>query len=281
MTRDEAGQRWVSWRQASALTGIPVPTIEHAVRVGRIGRRSSHGSRPTLDLASVEEWVASYARQAASPVEGRTSGTDVKRKVRPFRKSVDRQWLSAVEAAALMDVGEDTVRRMARSGKLTSLRDERWLVHRDAVTAYLAEEAKWITWVQAKEIIGAPRHVVESWIRDGRLRTRKVARAKPSVERLSAEAMALEWQGIAAERDAARRRRQAAKNRSLPPDDGQEWLSTRQAAELLGCSAGWVCQRVVAETLPGIRRGHRLWLRRVDVDRARLAKDFARSPAPE
>lgn len=77
-------------------------------------------------------------------------------------------------------------------------------MHRDSVAAHLAEEAKWITWLEAKEVIGAPRHIVESWIRDGRLRTRNAARAKASVERLSAEAMAVEWQGIAAERQVER-----------------------------------------------------------------------------
>lgn len=142
------------------------------------------------------------------------------------------------------------------------------------MTAHVAEEAKWITWVEAKEVIGAPRHIVESWIRDGRLRTRKVARAKPSVERLSAKALALEWQGIVAERRAAKQQRQEAKARSRAPEDGQEWLSTREAAELLGCSRNWVRERVIAEKLPGIRRGRRIWLRRIDVERAARAAEF-------
>lgn len=140
--RHDSATRWVSWREASELTGIPVPTIDHAVSVGRIARRESRGSRPTLDLASVEQWAGSYSRQLLVRKVRSTRGrTDTKRIVRPYRESVDEQWLTTAEAAALRDVCEDSVRRMARRGQLESRREERWLVHRDAVAAHLAEEA--------------------------------------------------------------------------------------------------------------------------------------------
>lgn len=52
--------KWASWDKSSRLAGVPVPTVEHAVRVGRISRRAAHGARPSLDRASVLEWVAWY-----------------------------------------------------------------------------------------------------------------------------------------------------------------------------------------------------------------------------
>lgn len=109
MSRDKAVDGWITWRRASELTGIPVPTIEHAVRVGRIARRDGHGSRPTLDRASVEEWAGSYTRQqAGARMRSASAPSGTKRIVRPFRESVDQQWLTTSEAAAVMDVCEDT-----------------------------------------------------------------------------------------------------------------------------------------------------------------------------
>jgi excisionase family DNA binding protein len=223
----------------------------------------------------VLEWADSYrAQKAEAEKHGRPrpkSRKTSKRIVRHFRETRDEEWLTTPEAAEVLGTCEDTVRRMARSGKLPSRRERLWLVHRDAVAAYAVEEARWITWVEAARLIGAPRHVVESWIRDGRLRTRVAPRAKPSVERLSAEALAVEWRAIVAEREAKRRaqRRSVEARRRLasPPADGQEWLTPSQAAELLGCSQQAVRNRVHSERMPGIQVGGRIWIRRRDVDR--------------
>jgi excisionase family DNA binding protein len=285
MTRESTETRWISWREASELTGIPMPTIEHAGRVGRIARREAHGNWPTLDRDSVLEWADSYrAQKVEAEKRGRPrpkSRKTSKRIVRHFRETRDEEWLTAAEAAEVLGTCEDTVRRMARNGKLASRRERLWLVHRDAVAAYAAEEARWITWVEAARLIGAPRHVVESWIRDGRLRTRNVPRAKPSVERLSAEALAVEWRAIVTEREARRRARQrsldARRRLASPPADGEMWLTPSQAAELLGCSQQAVRNRVHSERLPGIQRAGRIWLRRRDVEQAARAAAFPSS----
>jgi excisionase family DNA binding protein len=285
MTRDSAETRWISWREASELTGIPLPTIEHAGRVGRIARREAHGNWPTLDRDSVLEWAALYrAQKSEAEKRGRPrpkSRKTSKRIVRHFRETRDEEWLTTAEAAELLGTCEDTVRRMARSGKLTSRRERLWLVHREAVAAYAAEEARWMTWVEAAQIIGAPRHIVESWIRDGRLRTRRAPRAKPSVERLSAEALAIEWRAIVTEREAKRRARQrsqeARRRLASPPADGDTWLTPSQAADLLGCSQQAVRNRVHSERLPGVQVGGRIWLRQRDVEQAARAAAFPSS----
>lgn len=282
MTRDVQRAHWISWREASEITGIPRPTVEHASRVGRIVRRDARGNRPSLDLSSVLEWAESYRAQqdAARERPGRPKPRKTsKRIVLPFLEARGEDWLTITEAAELLGTCEDTVRRMARDGRLPSRRESRWLVPRDAVTAHAAEEARWITWVQAAQMIGAPRHIVESWIRDGRLRTRKAPRQKASVERISAEALAVEWRSMVTEREARRRRVEARKRLAHPPDDGEDWLTPRQAAELLGCSQQAVRNRVHSERLPGIQRGRRIWLRRGDVEQVARAQVFRHNSA--
>jgi len=291
MAGDGRCSRWISWREAAEITGLPRPTVEHASRVGRIVRRDARGSRPTLDRASVLEWAESYRAQPDAQKErpGRPKpGKTSKRIVLPFRDAGDEDWLTITEAAELLGTCEDTVRRMARNGRLQSRREGRWLVRRDAVTAHAAEEARWITWVQAVQVIGAPRHIVESWIRDGRLRTRRAPRQKASVELLSAEALAVEWRSIVAEREAKRRSEEARKRLAHPPDDGDDWLTPRQAAELLGCSQQAVRNQVHSGRMPGIQRGRRIWLRRRDVEQVCRAAEFlwrarasGRDPVPD
>ena len=70
--RDVAGSdlNWISWEEASRLTGIRVPTIEHAVRVGRIARRPAKGVLPTLNKDSVMAW-AEWQREQVAQRESR------------------------------------------------------------------------------------------------------------------------------------------------------------------------------------------------------------------
>lgn len=274
MTRESGQPGWISHREASEITGIPVRAIEYAGRAGRIVRRERHGRCPTLARASVLEWAESFRAQeddAQRRGEKRPGSRETSKRVVPFPETVDDDWLTMTEAGEILGTSEATIRCMARSGRLTSRYEGRWLVHRDAVAAYAAEEARWITWMQAARLIGAPRSAVESWIRDGRLRTRQAAPSKPSVERSSAEALVPEWREIAAEREARRQARrsrlEARRQVPGPPGEGDEWLTTSQAAEILGCSPRLVRRRFHSERLSGIQRDGQIWLRRNDVER--------------
>ena len=77
----EVSEEWISWDTASQLTGIPVPTIEHAVRVGRIERRPRQGRRPSLRYDSVLTW----AERHQSRLEERAARRVRKRRDRAVR----------------------------------------------------------------------------------------------------------------------------------------------------------------------------------------------------
>ncbi len=83
-------QEWISWDSASELTGIKVPTIEHAVRVGRIERRPRLGRRPSLRRDSV---TASAERR-------------------------DDEWVSWLEAALIVGCNESQVMTTVKHGEL-------------------------------------------------------------------------------------------------------------------------------------------------------------------
>ncbi len=141
MTIVSVSDSWVTWEEAAVLAGVRVPTIEHAVRVGRISRRPRSAGGPTLDRASVLSW-ADWYRETQADIARRRDAREASRqdgrlsapKRRPVallteamtkvaREALDRNkpvmaWLSVPEAAARLGCSEDTLRRWAEADLL-------------------------------------------------------------------------------------------------------------------------------------------------------------------
>lgn len=261
--------RWITWGTASELTGLRVPTIEHAVRVNRIRHRPRRGVRPTLDAASVEEWAAWYrnlqeqqklsAQRARSTPESLPPG----------------EWLSAAEAAQVLDVTAATVRRRADIGHLETHRGVQLWVNQESVRALAAERDRWISWSTAAEILGCARELIPRLVEDGHLEKRPGHRTTASMSRASVEAYAPVF---AQERADAQRRQaeleQALSVRTRGPADGDVWLDVGTTALMLALSGSRITQMIHSELLPATQVGRRWWLRRRDVEQAAAARVF-------
>lgn len=266
---------WISWEEASARTGIRVPTIEHAVRVGRIARRPRHGTRPTLDAEAVEVWAAEYHRQRAEKAQQRKNA----KVYWPLRRREDG-WLKTSEAAAALGVSPSTAHRLAALGLVEAEGGNggwRWF-NAASVEAYKAEEARWVSWEQAAELLGAStRHDVQRLIAEGQLTTRAVTGSRPSVLAEAVISYRPTWQAAREAREAAARARAAQHAWSRPPDDGHKWIGVAEAAAILGLSPSGVRLRLNTERLPGIHR-RRWWMRREHIEQVARAERVAALP---
>lgn len=172
-----------------------------------------------------------------------------------------------------------TIGRMARLGVVEAVSDgERWWIDPVDLDRYQREEARWITWVEAADVIGCNRHVVESLVRAGTLTTRQAPRPKPSILREDAEAYRPVWEA----QQADRRRQRAARTRAAavrdalrqPPDGSGAWLTPTEAAERLGMSRQGVQNRINQGRLPATQIGRRWWVRSDHVEIVLNAEAF-------
>lgn len=151
---------WISWDAAAELTGLAVPTIEHAVRVNRIRRRPQRGRAPTLDAVSVEEWAAWYRNLQEQKKLSRRRARSTPAPLPPG------EWLSTAEAADVLGVMAASVRRFAQLGQLDAHRGARVWVTESSVCQLAAERAedrdRWISWTEAAEIVGCARDLIPS-----------------------------------------------------------------------------------------------------------------------
>jgi hypothetical protein len=133
-------------------------------------------------------------------------------------------------------------------------------------------EQEWISIAAAQRLAGCSEPTVLKAIANGHLQQRTgLPRGVPSLHRESVELWAAKWRH-AAERKANRTARQPL---SAPPDDGYEWLSTKEAAPLVHRSPAWLVDRAARGLAPHERRGNRLWWRRDQVE----AMGAVRAPA--
>ncbi|UFN45201.1 helix-turn-helix domain-containing protein [Nocardioides okcheonensis] len=290
-------EKWVSWEEAARITGIRVPTIEHAVRVNRIVRRSARGHHPTLDLASVLEWAAWHRevqieraqrraareqRQQARPERAAPRGLGLREILSARRPTSDpdpiTRWLTVEDAALALTCSESSVLRWVRAGGLEAKLEGRVWVSGESVdrliVARAADEQEWVSQADAAQVVGCSRGRIPELIKEGLLVQRPGPRWRASISRESAVSASEVWsqrvRGTELKRDERRRTRPT----NEPPDDGHVWVTTTTAALTLGLTRNGVGQRIRAGTLPGTRRGNRYWLRRQDVEVAAAARAF-------
>jgi hypothetical protein len=126
----------------------------------------------------------------------------------------------------------------------------------------MVDESHWVSIATALEIAGCSEPTVLRAIRLGQVRQRTgLPRGVPSLERASVEEWAAQWQ-----RERAVARSASRGLVTAPPDDGHEWLKTKDAALIVGRSPTWLVDRAKRGLAPHARRGNRLWWRRDQVE---------------
>ena len=126
-------------------------------------------------------------------------------------------------------------------------------------------DPEWISIAAAQRIAGCSEPTVLRAIANGQLRQRTgLPRGVPSLHRESVEMWAEERRAATAA--AARAARQGREPLSAAPKDGQDWLTTKQAAPIVGRSPAWLVDRAARGLAPHVRKGNRLWWRRDQVE---------------
>lgn len=282
---------WISWEEASRLTGFPVSTIDYATRVGRIARRPARGVLPSLDRESVlawAQWQRDLVAQRQARQRERQDATAAKQRLAAASRPEDLllgpptggPWMSLPAAAKRLDVGVATIRRWLDDERLDGAqRSERWVseasVERLAVERR-TDAAAWVSLKRAQKIVGCSDRVLALLADEGLIVQRPGHRGQASISRESAEAAALVLAHRRDQANAKRMEREALRDRSSPPDNGTVWLSVSTTALLLGLSESGTTLRIRSGRLPATRRGRRWWVRREDAEQAAAAKAFAR-----
>lgn len=282
---------WISWEEASRLTGIPVPTVEYATRVGRIARRPTRGTLPSLNRESVlawAQWQRELVAQRQARRRERQQATAAKQRLlavsRPgdllLGPPVGGPWMSVPAAAKRLDVGVATIRRWMDDERLDSAqRSERWVTEASVERLDVerrTDAAAWISLKEARQIVACSDLLISRLVDEGLIVQRPGHRGQPSISRESAEAAARVLAQRRKQVTEHRRQREALRGRNKPPDNGTVWLSVKTTALLLGLSESGTTLRIRSGTLPATRRGRRWWVRREDAEQAAAAKAFER-----
>ena len=215
---DGQAVEWVTWPEAAAIVGCPVPTIDWYTRTGRILKRARHGARPSLSRSSVEEFARWWHHVQTSRADRRvTSRTRKPAGPRPGPETREsrpdelpppdpRTWIPTARAAELLDVSPATVARLAKQGTYPALLHAgRWWVDRQAVVDSAEDRSRWVSYVEAARLAGCSPGAIGYAVRHGGITQREMTnRALPSLERSSVLAFA---EGRAARARALARRR--------------------------------------------------------------------------
>jgi hypothetical protein len=117
---------------------------------------------------------------------------------------------------------------------------------------------EWVTWPQAAEIVGCPVPTIDWYTRNGRIEKRPFRGPRPTLKRTSVEEFARWW----GERQRARERRRLQQVRAkerrrrvqVQPPAPTGWMSTSDAADVLGVTASHVVWLVGRGHLEAHRR---------------------------
>jgi len=187
---------WLSWPEAAELVGCRVPTIDWNARQGRIERRPSKGSRPSLKRESVEEFAVWWAQRQAVKEKKKA---DAERRSRNWADPPEPTgWLSTKEAAAALNVTRKHVQWLIAQGYLKAVKTgRRWWVEEASVRGraeeHEREAAQWVAHIEAARIVGCSQQTILRAVKDGRILKREVQRSSPSLSRASVIAFASDW----------------------------------------------------------------------------------------
>lgn len=182
-------------------------------------------------------------------------------------------WVTTAVAAKRVGVIRSHISWLVRHGRLTGRKQgNRLWIEIASIDTYLGTTSPWVSAAQAAQIVGCRIGTIRRAVTAGHITRREPTNyAQPSLSRHSVEAFAPMW-----------RARQEAKTQpapepdrgSGPPDETHEWLTTAQAARVLGISTNRVRQLALAERLPCTMVSSRRYYRRVDVDIKAAARAF-------
>jgi hypothetical protein len=133
-----------------------------------------------------------------------------------------------------------------------------------------------MTWTEAAELVGCPVPTIDWWTRLGRIEKRPFHGNRPSLKRASVEEFAA-WY---AEREARKQRKReqlAARSRARfkpPTPDG--WMSTSDAAAVLGVKTREIYWLVEHAYLRATRTPTRLWIEASSVEQRRAQQQSDR-----
>src|SRR4051794_26720338 len=127
----------------------------------------------------------------------------------------------------------------------------------------MGEEAEWVTWPQAAEMVGCPIPTIDWYTRLGRIQKRPFQGRRATLNRASVEEFAIWWRDRQDARMLKARQRAEAKarrTRGPRPPAPTGWVSAQDAASVLGVSGGQVLWLVRRGHVEGERTGRRWWV---------------------
>jgi hypothetical protein len=136
---------------------------------------------------------------------------------------------------------------------------------------------EWISIAAAQRLVGCSEPTVLRAIANGQLRQRTgLPRGVPSLHRESVELWAAKWRAEVKRKAERKANPQPSRPLTAPPDDGHDWLSTKEAAPIVHRSTQWLVDRAARGLAPHERRGNRLWWRRDQVEAMGAVRDLER-----
>lgn len=244
MTVVSVSDSWVTWEEAASLAGVRVPTIEHAVRVGRIARRPRSAGGPTLERGSVLSWAAWYRETQAGIARRRAAREASRERGRlrgPRRGTVAR----LAEAATGADREEPDREGLVRGGQAMT-----WLSVSEAAFRLDCSESTVLRWAQAGLLVArlVPRAHMGDAVQASHTGTSAAGTSPvdspPST--ISPTRMRVQVSGASVKH-----------LQRMRATDADEWVSQARAAEIVGCSASRI-PVLVAEGLLTQRPGPRI-----------------------
>lgn len=143
------------------------------------------------------------------------------------------------------------------------------------------DASEWLTWPQAADLVGCSIPTVETYVRTGRIESRRGQQGGHrggSLRRTSVEAFAVWWREETARRDETHRvrdQRKAAKDaRRIRPPEPEGWIQATEAAELLGHpQSAHVIYLAQQGKFEARKVSTRWWVRRADVEAYAAERD--------
>lgn len=116
-------RNYLSWPEAAALVGCPVPHHRLHTRTGRIAHRPKQGSRPSLRRDSVEEfatWCRSQEteRQARRTERQRIQEAKARHRARAVELGIRPGLIPALAPALILGISPSRVRQRASRNRL-------------------------------------------------------------------------------------------------------------------------------------------------------------------